>query len=130
MGKIVANFFISLDGVVVSPEQWRFPYYSDEVAAAIKRGTETSEPFLMGRRVYEEERADGDIGISRERHPRALAARERPVRRAQPHASPDRRRPRPAAVRGNAHPAAATHARRDVRDGVLHETYQPAEGPT
>jgi dihydrofolate reductase len=54
MGKIVATLFISLDGVVESPEQWRFPHYSGEVAAAIKRGTETTDAFLMGRRVYEE----------------------------------------------------------------------------
>jgi hypothetical protein len=26
MGKIVSNFFISLDGVVESPDQWHFPY--------------------------------------------------------------------------------------------------------
>jgi hypothetical protein len=35
MGKIVSNFFISLVGVVESPEQWHFPYLNDEMGAAI-----------------------------------------------------------------------------------------------
>src|SRR5207302_464821 len=30
MRKIVANFFISLDGVVERPDQWHFPYFNDE----------------------------------------------------------------------------------------------------
>lgn len=54
MGKIVSNFFISLDGVVEAPDQWHFPYFNDEMGAAIGRGTETSEAFLMGRVLYEE----------------------------------------------------------------------------
>jgi len=54
MGKIVSNFFISLDGVVESPDQWHFPYFNDEMGAAIGQGMETSEAFLMGRVLYEE----------------------------------------------------------------------------
>jgi dihydrofolate reductase len=54
MGKIVSNFFISLDGVVESPDQWHFPYFNDEMGAAIDRGTETTKAFLMGRVLYEE----------------------------------------------------------------------------
>jgi dihydrofolate reductase len=54
MGKIVSNFFISLDGVVEAPDQWHFPYFNDEMGAAIGRGTETAEAFLMGRVLYEE----------------------------------------------------------------------------
>jgi dihydrofolate reductase len=54
MGKIVSNFFISLDGVVESPDKWHFPYFNDEMGAAIDRGTETLEAFLMGRVLYEE----------------------------------------------------------------------------
>lgn len=42
MGKIVSNFFISLDGVVESPDQWHFPYFNDEMGAAIGRGIESS----------------------------------------------------------------------------------------
>ncbi|GAA2594091.1 dihydrofolate reductase family protein [Actinomadura fulvescens] len=54
MGKIVSNFFISLDGVVESPDQWHFPYFNDEMGAAVGAGMETSTAFLMGRRLYDE----------------------------------------------------------------------------
>jgi dihydrofolate reductase len=54
MGKIVSNFFISLDGVVEAPDQWHFPYFSDQMGAAIEEGTGASEAFLMGRKLYGE----------------------------------------------------------------------------
>lgn len=54
MAKIVSNFFISLDGVIEAPDQWHFPYFNDEMGAAIGKGTETYEAFLMGRVLYEE----------------------------------------------------------------------------
>jgi dihydrofolate reductase len=54
MGKIVSNFFISLDGVVESPETWHLPYFNDEMGAAINRGVETNTAFLMGRVLYDE----------------------------------------------------------------------------
>ena len=54
MGKIVSNFFISLDGVVEAPDQWHFPYFSDEMGDAIGKGLDSTEAFLMGRVLYEE----------------------------------------------------------------------------
>ncbi|MGH3342805.1 MAG: dihydrofolate reductase family protein [Carbonactinosporaceae bacterium] len=54
MGKIVSNFFISLDGVVESPDKWHFPYFNDEMGEAVTRGVETCAAFLMGRVLYEE----------------------------------------------------------------------------
>lgn len=54
MGKIVSNFFISLDGVVESPDQWHFPYFNDEMGAAIGAGMQNVGAFLMGRTLYEE----------------------------------------------------------------------------
>jgi dihydrofolate reductase len=54
MGKIVSNFFISLDGVVESPDKWHFPYFNDEMGAAIGKGMETYTAFLMGRVLYEQ----------------------------------------------------------------------------
>ncbi|HYH33399.1 MAG TPA: dihydrofolate reductase family protein [Pseudonocardia sp.] len=54
MGKIVSNFFIALDGVVESPDKWHFPYFNDEMGAAVGQGMETAEAFLMGRRLYDE----------------------------------------------------------------------------
>jgi dihydrofolate reductase len=54
MGKIVSNFFISLDGVVESPNKWHFPYFNDEMGAAIGSGSESFDTFLMGRVLYDE----------------------------------------------------------------------------
>ncbi len=54
MGRIVSNFFISLDGVVESPDKWHFPYFDDAMGAIIEEGMETSTAFLMGRRLYDE----------------------------------------------------------------------------
>lgn len=54
MGRIVSNFFISLDGVVEAPEQWHFPYFDDQMGAAVERAMERSEGVLMGRRLYSE----------------------------------------------------------------------------
>ncbi len=54
MGRIVSNFFISLDGVVESPDQWHFPYFDDAMGAIIGQGMETSDAFLMGRKLYDE----------------------------------------------------------------------------
>ena len=52
MRKIVANF-ISLDGVVESPDQWHF-YFDEQMGAAIGAGIASSDALLMGRRSYEE----------------------------------------------------------------------------
>lgn len=54
MAKIVSNFFMSLDGVVEAPHKWHFPYFNEEMGAAIGRGMETNTAFLMGRVLYEE----------------------------------------------------------------------------
>jgi dihydrofolate reductase len=54
MGKIVSNFFMSLDGVVESPDKWHMPYFNDEMGAAVGGGMETNKAFLMGRVLYEE----------------------------------------------------------------------------
>ncbi|HMF04997.1 MAG TPA: dihydrofolate reductase family protein [Acidimicrobiia bacterium] len=54
MGKIEANFFISLDGVVESPDQWHFPYFNDEMGAVIDSGVSRYAAFLMGRTLYGE----------------------------------------------------------------------------
>ncbi|MCA1703069.1 MAG: dihydrofolate reductase family protein, partial [Actinobacteria bacterium] len=54
MGKIVSNFFISLDGVVEAPDQWHFPYFNDEMGAAVGAGMESAGAFLMGRVLYDQ----------------------------------------------------------------------------
>ena len=68
MGKLVSNFFISLDGVVESPDKWHFPYFDDEMGAAVGAGFATTDAMLMGRVLYDEwaaywpERADEPFG--------------------------------------------------------------------
>jgi dihydrofolate reductase len=54
MRKVVANFFISLDGVVERPDQWHFPYFNDEMGQAVGEGMATSDTMLLGRQTYEE----------------------------------------------------------------------------
>jgi dihydrofolate reductase len=51
---IKSSFFISLDGVVESPDQWHFPYFDDEMGAAVGRAFEGNDAMLMGRVLYEE----------------------------------------------------------------------------
>jgi dihydrofolate reductase len=52
--KIKSNFFISLDGVVESPDEWHFPYFDDEMGAVIGASFATTDAMLMGRVLYEE----------------------------------------------------------------------------
>jgi dihydrofolate reductase len=51
MRKILASLFTTLDGVVETPEKWHFPYFNEEMGAAVgalMRGTQ-----LLGRKTYE-----------------------------------------------------------------------------
>jgi dihydrofolate reductase len=52
--KIVANFFIALDGVVEAPDQWQFEYFNDEMAKAVQEGFASSDCLLMGAILYRE----------------------------------------------------------------------------
>lgn len=58
MSKIVSNLFISLDGVVESPDQWHFPYFDEQMGAALGRATQSTSAYLMGRVLYEQWSAD------------------------------------------------------------------------
>ena len=52
--KVIATFFVSLDGVVEAPEEWHFPYFNDEMAAAIGDAMGSSDAMLCGRVTYQE----------------------------------------------------------------------------
>ena len=54
MRKIKSYFFISLDGVVESPDKWHFRYFDDEMGAAVGAGFATTGALLMGRVLYDE----------------------------------------------------------------------------
>ncbi|MEV0974563.1 dihydrofolate reductase family protein [Microtetraspora glauca] len=53
MRKIVAGLFISLDGVVEAPDQWHFPYFSDEMGEAVGGQMADTDTMLLGRHTYE-----------------------------------------------------------------------------
>ena len=68
MRKIKSNFFISLDGVVESPDRWHFSYFDEEMGNAVGAGFATTDAMLMGRVLYDEwaaywpEHADDPFG--------------------------------------------------------------------
>ena len=53
MRKITAGLFISLDGVVEAPDQWHFPYFNDEMGAAVDATLGAADTMLFGRKTYD-----------------------------------------------------------------------------
>ncbi len=61
MRKLVASFFISLDGVVEGPGPeenfelagWTMPYWDDDIAAFIQAGMTAADTVLLGRVTYQ-----------------------------------------------------------------------------
>jgi dihydrofolate reductase len=51
--KIVAGLFISLDGVVEAPDQWHFPYFNEEMGAAVDATLGAADTVLFGRKTYD-----------------------------------------------------------------------------
>jgi dihydrofolate reductase len=54
MRRVIASEFVSLDGVMESPDQWHFPYFNDEMGEAIGAAMAQADAMLMGRVLYEE----------------------------------------------------------------------------
>lgn len=54
MGSIKSGLFISLDGVIESPETWHFDYFNDEMGAAVGELMAGREAMLLGRQTYDE----------------------------------------------------------------------------
>lgn len=54
MRKVIAAEFLSLDGIMESPDKWHFPYFNDEMGQVIGEGFAASDAMLMGRVLYEE----------------------------------------------------------------------------
>jgi dihydrofolate reductase len=54
MRKITAGLFVSLDGVMESPEKWHFPYFNDEMAEAVGAAMAATDAMLLGRVTYQE----------------------------------------------------------------------------
>jgi dihydrofolate reductase len=54
MRTVIASEFVSLDGVMESPDKWHFPYFNDQMGDAIGAAMAASDAMLMGRVLYEE----------------------------------------------------------------------------
>ena len=74
MRKIVAGLFISLDGVVEDPQLWHFPYFNDEMGAAVDASLGSADTVLFGRKTYDsfagawperEEAGEEDAGMAK-----------------------------------------------------------------
>jgi dihydrofolate reductase len=54
MGTIKSGLFISLDGVIESPETWHFQYFNDEMGAVVGELMAGNDAMLLGRQTYDE----------------------------------------------------------------------------
>src|SRR5215204_5587486 len=54
MRKVTAGLFVSLDGVVESPEKWQLPYFNDEMGEAVGVAMAATDAMLLGRVTYQE----------------------------------------------------------------------------
>ncbi|MFD6163112.1 dihydrofolate reductase family protein [Nocardia sp. NPDC060256] len=53
MRKITAGMFVAIDGVVADPQDWHFPYFNEEMGAAVTAQLGTADTLLLGRVTYE-----------------------------------------------------------------------------
>ena len=54
MGFIKSGLFISLDGVIEAPQTWHFPYFDDQMGAAVGEMMSGNDATLIGRHTYDE----------------------------------------------------------------------------
>jgi dihydrofolate reductase len=53
MGKLIESTFVSLDGVIESPQEWSPPYWDDEHTAYSRKLLFDADALLLGRVTYE-----------------------------------------------------------------------------
>jgi dihydrofolate reductase len=53
MTKITASLFMALDGVVDDPAAWHFPYFNDEMGAAVDANQGVADIMVFGRKTYD-----------------------------------------------------------------------------
>ena len=51
--KIIVTQFMTLDGVVEAPNEWSFPYWTDEIGKFKFEETFASDAQLLGRVTYD-----------------------------------------------------------------------------
>lgn len=54
MGRIVSQFFVSLDGVVEAPQRFHLPYFDEAMGSVMAEVMGRARAVLMGRRLYDE----------------------------------------------------------------------------
>jgi dihydrofolate reductase len=54
MRKIIAGEFVSLDGVMEAPNEWHFPYWSDEMGEVVSAQMAATDAMLLGRITFQE----------------------------------------------------------------------------
>jgi hypothetical protein len=54
MGKLYSYTYMSLDGVVESPEKWTSPYFSDQMASDLTTRLEAAAGMVLGHVTYNE----------------------------------------------------------------------------
>jgi dihydrofolate reductase len=54
MRKVISGLFITLDGVVESPDQWQFDVFDADMMAALSAHIHGEDAMLLGRVTYEE----------------------------------------------------------------------------
>ncbi|MGI5230667.1 dihydrofolate reductase family protein [Actinoallomurus sp. CA-142502] len=54
MRKIVSELFITLDGVVSSPDKWHGPYHDEAMNHTIEEQLAAADTMLLGRHTYQE----------------------------------------------------------------------------
>ena len=87
MRKLIANLFISLDGVVEEPGDWHFPYFNDEMGAAVDAALGAADTMLFGRKTYDSFAGAWPGGEDAEFAKRLGDARKLVVSRGQPELS-------------------------------------------
>lgn len=74
MKKITAGLFTSVDGVVGEPQTWHFPYFCEELGAAVGEQLGSADTILFGRVTYDsfagawparEEAGEADAGMAK-----------------------------------------------------------------
>lgn len=83
MRKLIESTFVTLDGVIGSPEKWGSPYWDEEHAAYGDSLFSASDALLLGRETYEAfaqvwpkmERAEGDYAARMNALPKYVASR-------------------------------------------------------
>jgi dihydrofolate reductase len=54
MRKVVSGLFISLDGVVESPDKWQFDHFDEDMMEALGTHMATTDAVMLGRVTYQE----------------------------------------------------------------------------